>query len=354
MYAQSAGIMLLSAEEATNVDSYDGGLTFVGQPIQFLLGLESGATAGGSLLVRDAADFGGLFPTLFEIDADSYTASFSGLAVNVANGSLAVGGSPVLTQAGAPAYLANQGFVSNTNLGTSIKSMPNFLFGSNNSAIGTESVVFSRGSAATGNHSFAAGYYATASGHHSVAFGYLSEASNTYAFAGSRGTATGVGATAFAYGTATGQYSLATGRYSTAGGQYSVALSRATATGNFSAAIGLYSNAQSYASVVLGPYNTIDQGSSTQWNNVDPVFVIGNGPGSSQRSNAITTLKSGQTILTNRAWKHNNSVSPSAGNSHANALIVEGHAVFEGNTTLKGNVVLETPQGDISMGIFGN
>ena len=88
----------------------------------------------------------------------------------------------------------------------------------------------------------------------------------------------------------------------------------------------------------------------------DPLFEVGNGsaprggqePPSTTRSNAITTLKNGQTTLTNKAWKADPNVAPTEDNSYGRALVVEG------NTVLNGNVTIAVPQGDISMGIYGN
>ncbi len=90
----------------------------------------------------------------------------------------------------------------------------------------------------------------------------------------------------------------------------------------------------------------------------DPLLTVGNGGASfgdpSAASNAITTLKNGLTTLTNKAWKQRDpQVTPATADpsveetdSDGNALIVEGH------TILKGKVVIEQPQGDISMGIY--
>jgi hypothetical protein len=90
------------------------------------------------------------------------------------------------------------------------------------------------------------------------------------------------------------------------------------------------------------------------------LFELGNGAPeyavdfwSSNYSNAITTLKNGQTTLTNKAWLNRDSgISATADPSSATtdsggeALVVEGH------TRLKGKVTIEEPQGDISMGIY--
>ena len=96
----------------------------------------------------------------------------------------------------------------------------------------------------------------------------------------------------------------------------------------------------------------------------DSLFELGNGiasrswqePAASNRSNAITTLKNGQTSLINKAWKSATDAAPNdpevpladygATSSGGNALVVDGHAV------LNGKVVISVPQGDISMGNY--
>lgn len=96
--------------------------------------------------------------------------------------------------------------------------------------------------------------------------------------------------------------------------------------------------------------------SNDQWLEEGALFELVNGnPVQSNpigASNAITTLKNGQTTLTNKEWKAHQSsplVDPaSTTDSGGEALVVEGH------TRLKGKVVIEQPQGDISMGIYGN
>ena len=78
-------------------------------------------------------------------------------------------------------------------------------------------------------------------------------------------------------------------------GDYSTALGRnTTATGDFSVAFGLNSTAQSYGSLVIGSYNILS-GTTNNWVTTEPIFVIGNGTDTSNRSNAFTVLKNGKT-----------------------------------------------------------
>jgi hypothetical protein len=134
----------------------------------------------------------------------------------------------------------------------------------------------------------------------------------------------------------------------------------AQAIGSHSIAFGLNSKADSACAVALGSRNLSSGGlmtsvSADAWLENGVLFELGNGNPSPTDavgpSNAITTLKCGQTTLTNKAWKSNaahlaSNPDPST-ESSGEALIVEGH------TRLKGKVIIEQPQGDISMGIYG-
>ena len=131
-----------------------------------------------------------------------------------------------------------------------------------------------------------------------------------------------------------------------------------TAIGNYSLALGMSLVTNSYMSTAIGSGN-IGSGNPTSWVETDPLFEAGNAMWGAwetpeNKSNAITTLKNGQTTLTNKAWKADNAVPPTATNSNGEALVVEGHSVFKGNTVLNGQVTIAVPQGDISMGIYGN
>jgi hypothetical protein len=145
---------------------------------------------------------------------------------------------------------------------------------------------------------------------------------------------------------------------STASGQYSTAVGQGvTASGSYSFANGLGTSAKSSNEVVFGRYNLepAPLGGTSNVNDLDGLFRLGNGSSSTARSDAMTVLKSGQTTLTNKAWASNVAANPTqaladlpSSASGGEALVVEGH------TRLKGKVVIEQPQGDISMGIYGN
>lgn len=190
------------------------------------------------------------------------------------------------------------------------------------------------------------GYYATAmtgghaSGENATAMSGgaadgLSNTGMTY------GNAIGDRATAMSHGTASGSDSTAMS-YGTASGSNSTAMSNGTAAGIYSTAAGYNAKANSYSSVSFGRYNT-NGGNAAAWVETDPLLLVGNGTGSSALTNALATLKNGQTTLTNKAWKANPSVALDATNSNGEALVVEG------NSRLRGKVTLEQPQGDIPM-----
>ena len=192
---------------------------------------------------------------------------------------------------------------------------------------GNSSASFGESTSSRGYGSFSAGVGSEAIKDFSAAFGYFSRADGNVAFAtGSLTQANGWGSSSFGSST--------------------------YANGNISAAFGSSTHADSAASFVIG-INNIGGGSPAGWYDQEPLFEAGNGFGGAG-SNAITTLKNGKTVLTNKAWKENQNGTPanalqdplSETDSDGNALVVEGH------TELKGKVIISVPQGDISMGIF--
>jgi hypothetical protein len=207
-------------------------------------------------------------------------------------------------------------------------------------ASGSGAIVLGKGTA-SGSDSVAIGTGGVASGANSFAMGYGAKATGRSTFVGgSQGTfptsaSTASGQSSFAWGSklnSTGSYSQSFGFSNTASGSYSTAFGNTT-------------TAQALGSFVFGSYNLV-QGDSLTYVPTDALFVAGNGDSISSRSNAITTLKNGQTTLTNKAWKAAPNVTPSPANSNGNALVVDGH------TVLNGKVIISVPQGDISMGIY--
>ena len=94
---------------------------------------------------------------------------------------------------------------------------------------------------------------------------------------------------------ASGNFSVAMGSNGTASGLFSTAMGlRTRAWGKISTAIGCYSEAPSYIETALGSYNTTYTPiSALSWEDNDRLFVIGNGPNASNRSNALIIYKNG-------------------------------------------------------------
>jgi trimeric autotransporter adhesin len=240
--------------------------------------------------------------------------------------------------------------------------------GENAYAEGYNSVALGNG-IASGGSSFAAGF-GRATGLGSVAFGGKA--------LGTRSTAFGASVAAGWFSFASGMTTSATGRSSTAFGDYNLASGgQSTVFGGSNTASGNNSTVSGYGNTVSGYYasgfgnnliaqsstsfvtgaNNLAQGTPGSWIPTDDLFVMGNGDSGAARSNAFTTLKNGQTTLTNKEWKTATSAAPASAaaalanpasttDSDGNALVVEGH------TLLKGKVTLAVPQGDISMGIY--
>lgn len=200
-------------------------------------------------------------------------------------------------------------------------------------AIGTESVAEGEYSIALGYFANATGWFSTAvgaatdaggyastatgiltsaSGEASTAMGWESEASGvvgtTLGYStraiGDFSTAIGISTVANGYAStamgweneANGTGSTAMGVLTNAGGLVSTAVGwETTANGNASTSMGENTTAEAYASLVTGRYNLIS-GSSDEWVDDDPLFVIGNGS-ESARSNAVTVLKNGRVGL---------------------------------------------------------
>jgi hypothetical protein len=310
-------------------------------------------------------------------------------------GSLVVGGSSILTQANASQPLQNLGFVNTAYLASN-----NYLKKAvGNGATADANAYIAMGAGATaGYDSMAIGLNAKAISNNSIALGENSNAANSYSTALQGGYAEGVNSFAANWGFAGGEYSVglaggwalapmaisiggfdettwwineASGKGSVAiggltngaYGDYSYAFGwNSCAIGSHSQAIGHLTRSMAFATALgsqnLSAGNAIGHMSSTEWLEEGALFELGNGKPSAagqpatEFSNAITTLKNGQTTLTNKAWKADSNVTPAVANSNAEALVVEGHTRLEGDTRLKGKVIIEQPQGDISMGDY--
>ncbi|MGC4015046.1 MAG: hypothetical protein QM755_11110 [Luteolibacter sp.] len=255
-------------------------------------------------------------------------------------------------------------------------------------ATGQSSISIGEGSMAFGNNSIVMGEYSMATNVESLALGAYSysnglgavtigggESDGDYSFATTFGLATGQLAIAMGGSTATGEGSVALGGYDTtywplanyATGENATSLGGISnsSTGFASFSSGNWSRANAAYSIALGSLNKGSGSSATNWVETDSLLELGNGyaprgsgePSSTLRSNALTTLKNGQTTLSNKFWNASSPTdipSNATESSNGQALVVEGHAEIKGNTVLEGKVTLAQPQGDISMGVYGD
>jgi len=214
--------------------------------------------------------------------------------------------------------------------------------------IGASSRALSNGDA----NSIVIGYGAVGQGANTTVIGN-SDTVSTYingSISTSYGLACASGSIGMAGGVASGSSSAALSN-ATALGYSSTGMSSGVAYGHYSTAAGMGAEADSLCCVALGGAtdNSVTSSPDT-WVEIDPLFLIGNGADQGLGSNAVTVLKNGQTTLTNKAWRAaDGDFTPSNesnDNSQGNALVVEG------NTVLRGKVVIEQPQGDISMGNY--
>lgn len=211
-------------------------------------------------------------------------------------------------------------------------------------ASGDYSFASGRNSIVSGQYSFAGGLDTSATGNYSVAMGRASVASGTYSIAlgndtqalgfasmswgGTSSTASGSYSTSWGGGQAIGDWSTAFGRtteaagnssyarglntkasgnYSSAWGLSSTALGSvstvwgwtATASGSTSTAGGAFTTAESFGQTSLGIYNTPHTGTPSETGIVptDRLFVLGNGTGTTSRSDALVILKNGDTSI---------------------------------------------------------
>ncbi len=220
-----------------------------------------------------------------------------------------------------------------------------FAFGYTSQSTNTNALALGNGSSATGINSTAIGYQSAANGELSLALG--SYYSYTYSllpyFSSGKGDS-GDGETkagdfiirtpiivplfrAITFNranTANGKYSISIGNGNlsdkggiafgsnndaTAFGAVAIGISNKAvntntyaagynnlATGYYATAFGNNTYSKAYGSFVIGQFNEIT-GDSTKWVNTDPVFVVGNGLSSTDRSNAVTIFKNGRSIF---------------------------------------------------------
>ncbi|NNF33880.1 MAG: hypothetical protein HKN68_07215, partial [Saprospiraceae bacterium] len=127
------------------------------------------------------------------------------------------------------------------------------------------------GSVASGDRATATGWSTTASGSQSSTMGRSTIASGDQALA-------------------MGWGSVASGDQSTAMGKSSIA------AGYSSTAMGLNTKSMAFGNLAIGRYN-IGNGNNTTWLSDDPLFEVGNGIDDSNRNNAFTVFKNGNTEI---------------------------------------------------------
>ncbi|MDO5655672.1 MAG: hypothetical protein Q4G27_05990 [Flavobacteriaceae bacterium] len=164
--------------------------------------------------------------------------------------------------------------------------------GISNQATGKNAVAIGNEAIASGIQSFSAGSATRAEGDDSYALGSESVARGQHAFA------MGV------LNNANGFASFALGAEATASGHYAVAMgSETVASGQNATALGYGTNASNFASMAIGNFNTIDPNPQPLNPDIDPdgyfdvtkrLFVIGNGTGVNDRSDAFMVLRNGK------------------------------------------------------------
>ena len=186
--------------------------------------------------------------------------------------------------------------------------------GQSTSASGLNSIAIGSGSIASGNNSTAFGESSIASGFNSIAMGLNTLASGNQATVmGANTIASGDLSTAMGYNsTASGSYSTAMGYLSLAIGDYSISMGNGTraignnsttmgynttANSSYSTAMGYNTIANGYIGLVAGVYNDSISAKQTALNSFTPLFIIGNGNSTSDRTNAMVVLKNGNVAI---------------------------------------------------------
>jgi hypothetical protein len=150
---------------------------------------------------------------------------------------------------------------------------------------------------ASGQGSTSMGMYSVASGYMAVAGGYWSKAIGSFSTAMGYSQASGYGSTAMGtFSKASGPSSTAMGNFTKATQHGSTAFGSSTESLGFcSTSMGYYTIARPAMSLVIGEYNDTTWSSDcAMYENLeDPIFIIGNGYGIHQRSNALTVLRNG-------------------------------------------------------------
>ena len=98
LYSMNGGLIFYSDPEETTPGAYDGGISLWGNPIN-IIPASGPYYDSGKFDVWKGSEYGGPAAVpVFRIDTGANTAAFDSLAVSISNGSLMVGGSPVITR----------------------------------------------------------------------------------------------------------------------------------------------------------------------------------------------------------------------------------------------------------------
>ncbi len=386
----NGGMALYSPFSESTDWGMDGGIYLWGNPIRMVLGAwddpNPSSTLDGSFEIWRSASAGlSSADPLFAVDSVGQTADFNGLDVSISGGSLRVGGSLAVTAANA----SSLGIVTGTGSPPTTSAWTN-VYISRGAVTGGGILEFGSGANAHGLNSVAIGTNANASGANAFAFGEgasaalngaafgLDSSAGQQAFAVTSGNASGFrsfaagggsakGSWSIALGTSTvensGGGSVALGNNNITSGSNSVVLGRANVVESGSSdavAIGLGNTIgafQSYAiglggktsfsyETTLGMFNRVADPEDPAWQGwMSPLLRVGNGTSNSNRGDALTIRRNGQTTIKNIYWSAVSplAISPQAQSNQGEALVIEGH------TRLRGRVIIEKAQGDIPM-----
>lgn len=222
----------------------------------------------------------------------------------------------------------------------------------NRDSTGTFSVAMGYKSRASGSNSLSIGNNVKADGHFSISMGVNNIATGQQSTAiGSFLTSSANWSTSLGVGnTASGLASLAMGSNNFASGFNSTAIGYTSkASGDYATVIGYGCLAKSYATVAIGQYNDTTTTESNFWDPLDPIFVVGNGSNSINRSNAITVLKNGKVGIGTSSPQNLFHISggDSEGTTDPNSV-----AVFEDDNNVSINLL--TPNGYAKSIFFGS
>lgn len=355
-----AGSPVLTAANASTQLDTQGYIRSTGGAVNLPLATNTWSIGGSPLFTIDA---GGnlLYPSNRSLKINSTT-----ISTNSTTGALTIAGG---LGVGMDSYINGIRFgTGNGNIADNLAigklSLQNNTTGQRNVGVGQHTLFYNT----TGYDNAAFGAFSmtnTTSGNANTAGGVLSLYSNTSGWGN-----TAFGSSALQSNT-TGGSNVAMGLhslYSNTIGQQNLAIGlesmRSNTVGNENVAIGVRAaRYQENGTALTDPERSIYIGTNSKGkdNNDDNSIVIGYGAvGEGAHSTVVgnpNTQKSrlfGQVTLTNTPWK-NRAVSispladpsPTTTDNEGNALVVEGH------TVLKGKVVIEQAQGDISMGIYG-